>query len=61
MSFAHIGLFKGPVALEGSIPSGSYALSASSFTGFPEPQGGGGLTDRDIPFRAEFQALSVSA
>lgn len=42
MSFAHIGLFKGPVALEGSIPSGSYALSASSFTGFPEPQGGGG-------------------
>lgn len=49
MSFAHIGLFKGPVALEGSIPSGSYALSASSFTGFPEPQGGGGVNRQRHP------------
>lgn len=42
---------EGLVLLVNSITSGSYSLSASSSTGFPEPRGEG--IDEDIPFRIE--------
>lgn len=50
----------GLVPLASSIPTGSYTLSASSSTGFPEPLGEG--FKGDILFKTDvFQGLSVPA
>ena len=49
---------EGLVFLVSSIPSGSYTLTASSSTEFPEPSGGG--FDLDIPFRTEYSKVSHS-
>lgn len=49
---------EGLVLLVNSITSGSYSLSASSSTGFPEPRGEG--IDEDIPLSTEYSKVCDS-